>query len=106
MVWRGGESTAAAAPAGPLTHARQAAASVIPAPASLAAGRGAFAVREPRRFVMPPEPAAAGSALYFVDLMRSSHPAWLEVIERGGAPVPERAIAFRLEPALPGASPE
>jgi len=103
-AWLAG--AAAAAPAEPITPARQATANVIPAPARLAAGRGTFAVRARTRVLIPPDPAAAGSALYFVDLMRSSHATWLDVIERSGARVPERAIAFRLEPALPGASPE
>jgi hexosaminidase len=90
----------------PLAPAHHVPADVIPAPASLAAGAGTFAVRERTRVLIPPDPAAAGSALYFVDLMRRSHPTWLDVIERGGARVPERAIAFRLEPTRPGASPE
>jgi len=79
---------------------------VIPAPAQVTAGHGAFTVREHTQVLIPPDPAAAGSALYFVDLMRRSHPTWLDVIERGGAPVPGRAIAFRLDPTLPGVSPE
>ena len=102
----GGESTAAAPPAGPLTPARQATANVIPAPAQVTAGRGTFAVRARTRVLIPLDPAAATSAQYFVDLVRSSHAGWLEVIAGGVARVPERAIAFRIEPSLAGAGPE
>jgi hexosaminidase len=94
----GGEAAAAGAP--------PAAANVIPAPAQVAAGHGTFAVRARTRVLIPPDPAAAGSARYFVDLVRQSHATWLQVIERSGARVPERAISFRLDPAVPGASPE
>jgi len=97
-----GESGAAQ----PLAPAHHVSADVIPAPAQIAAGHGAFTVREHTRVLIPPDPAAAGSALYFVDLLRRSHPTWLDVIERGGARVPDRAISFRLDPTLPGASPE
>jgi hexosaminidase len=90
----GGEATAAAS------------VNVIPAPAHLVAGHGTFAVRARTRVLLPPDPAAAESARYFVDLLRRSHATWLDVIERSGARVPERAISFRLDPAVPGASPE
>jgi hexosaminidase len=104
VVWlSGGAAPIAAAPAGsPVGQA----ANVIPAPAQVAAGHGTFAVGAQTRVLIPPDPAAAGSALYFVDLMRASHATWLQVVERSGARSTERAIAFRLDPALPGASPE
>jgi hexosaminidase len=102
----GAEAAHAAAPAGPPTPARQATANVIPAPAQVAAGRGTFAVGAHTRVLIPSDPAAAGSARYFVDLVRASHATWLDVIERSSAPVPDRAIAFRLEPSLAGAGPE
>src|ERR1700730_17306628 len=106
MVLRGGESTAAAAPAGPLTPARPAPANVIPAPAQVAAGLGTFAVRARTRILIPLDPAAAASAQYFVDLVRSSHAGWLEVIASGVARVPQGAIAFRLEASLAGGGAE
>lgn len=106
LLLRGGESTAAAPPAEPLTPARQATANVIPGPSQVAAGRGTFTVRERTRVLIPQDPEAAGGARYFVELLRASHAGWLEVIEGSGTRVPERAIAFRLDPALPGASPE
>jgi len=106
MLSGGGESTAAARRAEPLTPARQATANVIPAPAQIAAGRGTFAVRARTRVLIPLQPAAAASAQYFVDLVRASHPGWLEVIAGSGARVPERSIAFRLDPSLAGAGPE
>jgi hexosaminidase len=105
MVLRGGELTAAARPSGPLP-ARQASANVIPAPAQAAAGRGTFAVRARTRVLIPLDPVAAASAQYFVDLVRSSHAGWLEVIASDVARVPQGAIAFRLEPSLAGAGPE
>jgi hexosaminidase len=97
-----GESGAAQ----PLAPAHHVSADVIPAPALVAAGRGAFAVRARTRVLIPLDPAAAAGAQYFVDLVRSSHAGWLEVIASGVAPVPQGAIAFRLDPAVPGASPE
>jgi hexosaminidase len=90
---------AAGPPHVPLTN-------LIPLPAQLAPGRGSFTVGERTRVSLPRDAAAAQAALYFVDLLRQSHAAWLEVIERRGARVPERTIAFRLDPAVPGASPE
>jgi hexosaminidase len=97
---------AALAPAGPLTHARQAAANVIPAPAQVVPGHGTFTVRERTRVLIPLDPAAAASAQYFVDLVRSRHAGWLEVIAGSVARVPQRAIAFRLERSLAAAGPE
>ncbi|HXO15864.1 MAG TPA: family 20 glycosylhydrolase, partial [Steroidobacteraceae bacterium] len=105
MVLRGGELTAAARPAGPLP-ARPVSANVIPAPAQVAPGRGTFAVRARTRVLIALDPAAAAGALYFADLVRSSHAGWLEVIASGVARVPQGAIAFRLEPSLAGAGPE
>ena len=107
-AWLAGSAAAGAAPSphGRAKRAADTSVNVIPAPARLAAGAGTFAVRERTRVRIPPDPAAAGSALYFVDLMRSSHPTWLDVIERGGAPALGRAISFRLDPAAAGASPE
>jgi hexosaminidase len=101
-----GAAGAALAPAGPLTHARQAAANVIPAPAQVVPGHGTFTVRERTRVLIPLDPAAAASAQYFVDLVRSRHAGWLEVIAGSVARVPQRAIAFRLEPSLAAAGPE
>ena len=105
-AWLAGSDATGAAlsPHGRANRAGDTSVNVIPAPAHLVAGAGTFAVRERTRVLIPPDPAAAGSALYFVDLMRRSRPSWLDVIERGGAPA--RAIAFRLEPTHPGASPE
>ena len=98
----------------PLAHAgaphaapgTRATADLIPAPAQVALSRGTFAVRARTRVLIPLQPAAAASAQYFVDLVRASHPGWLEVIAGSGARVPERSIAFRLDPSLAGAGPE
>jgi len=106
MLLGGGESTAAAPSAGPPTPARQATANVVPAPAQVGAGHGTFTVRERTRVLVPLDPAAAASAQYFVDLVRSRHAGWLEVIAGSVARVPQRAIAFRLEPSLSAAGPE
>ncbi|HEY0768129.1 MAG TPA: family 20 glycosylhydrolase, partial [Steroidobacteraceae bacterium] len=94
-----------AAPPKPLTPASQIA-SVIPAPAQVTRGRGTFPVHARTPVFIPRDPAVARSARYFVDLLRNSHASWLEVLERTAAAVPERAIAFSLDPTLPGASPE
>jgi hexosaminidase len=107
-AWLAGSEAAGAAlsPHGRANRVADASVNVIPAPARLAAGAGTFAVRERTRVLIPLDPAAAASALYFVDLVRSSHAGWLEVIASGVARVPQGAIAFRLEPSLAGAGPE
>ncbi|MGH8275666.1 MAG: family 20 glycosylhydrolase, partial [Steroidobacteraceae bacterium] len=53
-----------------------------------------------------PLPEAARIAAYFAGLLRASHALELTVRARRGAQLPESAIAFRLEAASPGASPE
>ena len=113
----GGGSTAAApalaaaavAPATrpPLTQI----ADVIPAPTEVVPRRGTFVVGEHTAVRLPQEAAAAESVRYFVELLRASHPGWLKVIEdtpaRGTPPRKSGpAIAFTLESARPGASPE
>jgi hexosaminidase len=107
-AWLAGSEAggAALAPHGRAPRAAQAFANVIPAPAQVAAGHGTFTVRERTRVLIPLDPAAAASAQYFVDLVRSRHAGWLEVIAGSAARVPQRAIAFRLEPSLAAAGPE
>ena len=97
---------AALAPHGRAPRAAQVSANVIPAPAQVVPGHGTFTVRERTRVLIPLDPAAAASAQYFVDLVRSRHAGWLEVIAGSVARVPQRAIAFRLEPSLAAAGPE
>jgi len=79
---------------------------VIPAPVHLEPGGGAFTVRSGTRISIPQDPEGARIAAYLVDLLRMDPAITLKVVERGGARVPDGAIAFRLDPAFPGASPE
>jgi hexosaminidase len=107
-AWLAGSEAAGAALAahGRAPRVAQALANVIPAPAQVVPGHGTFTVRERTRVLIPLDPAAAASAQYFVDLVRSRHAGWLEVIAGNVARVPQRAIAFRLEPSLAAAGPE
>ena len=109
VVWLSAGAAAIAAapvPHRPAPRAAQATADVIPAPAQVVPGHGTFTVRERTRVLIPLDPQAAASAQYFVDLVRSRHAGWLEVIAGSVARVPQRAIAFRLEPSLAAAGPE
>jgi hexosaminidase len=89
---------AAGPPHGPLAN-------VIPAPAQVAPGRGSFMVGEHTRVSLPLDAAAAQGALYFVELMRERHPAWLDAVGGGTRPA-ARSIEFRLVAPVAGASPE
>ncbi len=100
---------AGACPAAALSSAAPslgAALNVIPAPARVNVVAGTFALGRPTRVYIPSDPVAAGSAWFFVELLRRVHPDWLEVIGARHARVPERAIEFALDPALPEASSE
>jgi len=107
-AWLAASEAARAArpPHGLAPRAAQPSANVIPAPAQVVPGHGTFTVRERTRVLIPLDPAAAASARDFVDLVRGRHAGWLEVIAGSVARVPQRAIAFRLEPSLAAAGPE
>ena len=69
-------------------------------------GGGAFTVRGGTRISIPRDPESAPIAAYFAELLRTSPGVALKVRERTDALSPDRAIAFRLDPAAAGASPE
>ncbi len=81
-------------------------ADVIPAPAQLVPGRGAFLVNERTVVWLPRDPGAGESARYFADLVRRTHPGWLTAIAGSPGRTERPAIVFDLERAPPGASPE
>ncbi|TLZ24018.1 MAG: HPr family phosphocarrier protein, partial [Gammaproteobacteria bacterium] len=87
-------------------HGPGALADVIPAPAQLVPGRGAFLVNERTVVWLPRDPGAGESARYFADLVRRTHPGWLTAIAGSPGRTERPAIVFDLERAPPGASPE
>lgn len=79
---------------------------LIPTPAEVIPGDGTFVIDERTAVQLPRGPAAAESAHYFVELLRKSHPAWLEVKEPAAVRSTARAIRFRLVSGRRGTSPE
>ena len=94
-LWLAGQAAAATAPGG---------ANVVPAPGEVSAGRGTFSIEARTPLVLPRAATAAASAHYFVELLRMSHPAWLEPGAAAGRRA--RAIEFSLDPDNSPASPE
>jgi hexosaminidase len=98
----------------PLAHAAsphaapgaRATADVIPAPAQVIPGRGAFLVTERTVVWLPRDPGASESARYFVDLLRRAHRGWLTAIVGSPGRTAGPVIVFNLERAPPGANPE
>jgi hexosaminidase len=82
------------------------AASVIPRPATVSGRPGRFVVRDGIQISIPRDPQAARIAAYFAALVHMSHAITLKVQQRGDGRVPAHGLAFRLDPAAPGASPE
>jgi len=87
-------------------HGIRTTANIIPAPAQLVPGRGAFLVSERTVVWLPRDPGAGESARYFADLVRRTHPGWLTAIAGSPGRTKRPAIVFDLERAPPGASPE
>src|SRR5437763_11452277 len=90
----------------PAAHGIRATSDVIPAPAQLVPGRGAFLVNERTVVWLPRDPGAGESARYFADLVRRTRPGWLTAIAGSPGRTERPAIVFDLERAPPGASPE
>ena len=111
LAWLTGSATAAAPLPGAAPPAAAAnLASVIPAPASVVARSGTFAIRGARIYV-PRDPQALAIAAYFAALVHTSHAITLKVSTVPRTPglpaqVPAHAIVFRLDPRAAGLSPE
>src|SRR6184192_4131435 len=90
----------------PAAHGIRATSDVIPAPAQLVPGRGAFLVNERTVVWLPRDPGAGESARYFADLVRRTHRGWLTAIAGSPGRTQRPAIVFDLERAPSGASPE
>ncbi|TLZ16358.1 MAG: hypothetical protein E6K26_12800, partial [Gammaproteobacteria bacterium] len=81
LVWgcvTGGPPAHGGGPAA--AHGIRTTANIIPAPAQLVPGRGAFLVSERTVVWLPRDPGAGESARYFADLVRRTHPGWLTAI--------------------------
>jgi hexosaminidase len=81
-------------------------AGVIPAPAEVLPGPGAFSVRSGTVILVPRDPAAARVGAYFAERVATSHALALAVRERRAAQLSPGAIAFELDAAAPDAGPE
>jgi hexosaminidase len=97
---------AAALLGGRASYAVDAAAALIPMPATLSVHTGAFALSGRTPVVASPDADTARIAHYFADLIRVSHALKLDVRRESAAAPSPPPIVFRLDPAAAGAGPE
>jgi hexosaminidase len=79
---------------------------VIPAPARVAFREGFFTVRAGTAISIPRDPETARIARYLAGLLEETRGVRLKIVERSDDSLPEGSIAFRLDEAQAGASPE
>jgi hexosaminidase len=79
---------------------------VIPAPATLVSRDGVFAFRADTWISIPRDPRVARIAGYFVDLLEKTRGMRLRIEASTRIALPEHAVVFRLDPAVPDANPE
>jgi hexosaminidase len=79
---------------------------VVPAPAEVASRAGSFTLKDGAPIAVSRDAEVRRIATYLRDLLRDSLGLKLAVRVRTPGPVPDGAVALRLDPAAPGDSPE